>query len=309
VLPAQHAIHRASTHADLGGDGTHREALSLLPLNPPDHLGVGPWCAKGSFKDHGPELCAGIAKAIESRPSEKWLVVAHRASAQAGDTEKAVRALLEKTPQDNASFITWGKHAATNDFKDVPNVILAGTLFYRGSYYEALKRLAAGRRASAGDVTKAEREEVELGEHAHLILQALCRGSVRKSDGEHCHKAEAWVIASVRSGMPDAIPAIFPGCVVKRWSPVRKNLKGDAAAVCDAVESWTKTAKVGNVLTFRSLQRSLGIDPHPFRTTLRRSVPLLFELASLGVEEWGKGQRMTGYRLVSRPAPEVAEAA
>ena len=31
---------------------------------------------------------------------------------------------------------------ATNEFVDVRNVILAGTLFYRPSFYEALKRLA-----------------------------------------------------------------------------------------------------------------------------------------------------------------------
>jgi hypothetical protein len=43
--------------------------------------------------------------------------------------------------------------------------------------------------------------------------------------------------------------------------------------------------------------------------TIRRSVPLLVELAAIGVEEWGKGQRKTGYRLVSRPAPELVEAA
>jgi hypothetical protein len=116
-----------------------------------DRLTVNVWTAgggKGSFKDRGFELYAGIAKAIESKPNEKWLVVAHRASNQAGDTEREVRALLETTCQDNVTFITWGKHAATNVHKDVPNVILAGTLFYRGSYYEALKRLAAGRRAA-----------------------------------------------------------------------------------------------------------------------------------------------------------------
>lgn len=277
-----------------------------------DRLTVNVWQTgggKGSFADKAGELCAGVAKTIESKPNEKWLVVAHKAGRKTGDTEDTVRKLLEKTPQDNVTFITWGAHSATNKHASVPNVILAGTLFYRGSHYEALKRLAAGRRATDGDVSIAERKETELGEHAHLLLQALCRGSVRGSDGEHCCKAEAWLIADKKTGIPDALPTIFPGCVVKRWSPVPKKLKGNVALVSAALESWAKTAKVGDVLPFRSLQRSLGIDAPSFKDEVRRSGPLAFTLAELGIEEWGKAKWKTAYRLVSRPAPELADAA
>ena len=34
------------------------------------------------------------------------------------------------------------------------------------------------------------------GEHAHMILQALCRGRMRKSDGAKCLPMDAYVIAS-----------------------------------------------------------------------------------------------------------------
>ncbi len=212
---------------------------------------------------------------------------------------------MEKTTQDNVRFITWGNHSATNDFADVPNIILAGTLFYRGSFYESLKRLASGRRATAGQVTKEELRTTELGEHAHLILQALCRGAVRRSDGEYCLPAEAWLIASARSGIPDALPTIFPGCVVKRWSPTPRNLKGSASAVCEFVEEWATKAKVGDIIPFRTLQRELGIDARTFRDEVRRCTTLLVELGSLGIEENGK-KNMTGYRLISRPAAAIA---
>jgi hypothetical protein len=46
-------------------------------------------------------------------------------------------------------------------------------VFFRPSFYEALKRLAAGRPATKGMVTKEELERVMVGEHSHAILQAL----------------------------------------------------------------------------------------------------------------------------------------
>jgi hypothetical protein len=41
-------------------------------------------------------------------------------------------------------FLNWGAHDATNEFGDVPYVVLAGTLFLRPSQYEAIGRAAAG---------------------------------------------------------------------------------------------------------------------------------------------------------------------
>src|SRR5262249_3963458 len=158
------------------------------------------------------------------------------------------RSLLTRTPKENVSFLTWGNHSATNEFAEVPNIILAGTLFYPDSGYEALKRLASGRRAADGEVTADEMHETKLGEHAHLILQALCRGSLRKCDGEHCHKAEAWIIAAKASGIRGHLPRIFPGCVVKTWRPIPRGMEGLCASVFDYVKTWATAAKVGDVV-------------------------------------------------------------
>lgn len=262
---------------------------------------------KSAFASNGDKLASGIAKTIDSKPTERWLVVCHRTDGRVGSVEKAVTSLLSATPKENVQFITWGNHSATNEFADVPNVILAGTLFYRASYYEALKRLAAGRPATEGAVTDAELRETELGEHAHLILQALCRGSVRKSDGAKCPPSHAYIIASVRSGIPAALPTIFPGCAIKRWSPLPRTLKGHAAVAHDYIERWAKTAKVGEALPFRVIQRDLGIDRETFRTSVRLSVLFSEELAAMGVEEWGKAKYTTAFRLVD--TTQLAEAA
>src|SRR5262249_44930766 len=157
-----------------------------------------------AFSTNGDQLAAGIAKTIDTKPDQRWLVVVHRRDGKVGDVAREVRSLMT-APQGNVEFITWGAHMATNDFVDVRNVILAGTLFFRPSFYEALKRLAAGRSANEGTVSKEELERTMVGEHAHAILQALCRGAVRRCDGERCHPCDAYVIASVRSGIPDAL--------------------------------------------------------------------------------------------------------
>jgi hypothetical protein len=137
-----------------------------------------------------------------------------------------------------------------------------------------------------------------------LILQALCRGSVRKSEGDQCHPAEAWIIASARSGIPQAIPAIFPGCKVKRWKPIPRSLGGPSAAALDYVEKWAKQARPNDVLPFRVIQRDLGIDRMTFRDAVRQSIAFSEEIAELGVEEWGAKSYLTAYRLAALPPTE-----
>jgi hypothetical protein len=261
---------------------------------------------KSAFAEGGDTLAAGIAKTIDTRPTEEWLVVVHKRSGRVGDVKANVLRLLSATPESRVKFIHWGNHAATNEYADVPNVILAGTLFYRGSYYEALKRLAARRPAARGTVTRDELEAVQIGEHAHLILQALCRGAVRKCDGDKCHPANAYIIASVRSGIPAALPAIFPGCRVAAWSPIPRKLNGDAEAAYQFVEAWARSQRPGAVLKFRDIQRELGIDRKVFADTIRRGMPFREAIAELGVVEWGEGKYSTGYQLIG-PAPQMSE--
>jgi hypothetical protein len=289
------------------GDMEASRGLERLPSAPKDYspLTVHTWQRSGgktAFAEDGDKLAAGIAKTIDTRPDEEWLVVHHKSRGRVGNVEANVVRMLGKTSPERVHFINWGNHAATNQYANVPNVILAGTLFYRASYYEALKRLAANRPASRGGVTKDELEKVQLGEHAHLILQALCRGAVRKSDGDKCHPANAYIIASVRSGIPAALPTIFPGCKVAGWSPVPRNLKGDAEAAYQFVEAWARKASPGAVLKFRDVQREVGIDRRTFTDTIRRGMPFREAIAELGVVEWAKGKYSTGYRLVG-PAP------
>jgi hypothetical protein len=77
---------------------------------------------KAAFAEHRDKLAAGIAKTIDGKPTERWLVVCHKTDGRVGNVEKAVTDLLSAIPKDNVQFITWGNHSATNEFADVPNV-------------------------------------------------------------------------------------------------------------------------------------------------------------------------------------------
>ncbi len=178
------------------------------------------------------------------------------------------------------------------------NVILAGTLYYRTSYYEALTRLAKGRPASEGAITKAERERTQQGEHRHLVLQALCRGAVRRCDGDKCHPMSAYIIASVRSGIRDALPDIFPGCQVEDWKPVPNELRGEAKKAFDYVKGWFGFEEAGERLTFKKIVKATGIKPDTFKKRVRGDDDFVEALATEGIVEHGDGKYLTGYRRV-----------
>jgi hypothetical protein len=95
---------------------------------------------KQAFRNNGTTLLDGVVATINAKPDEDWLVVHHKDGIKV-DFEKAVTTRLVMG-RGRVHFIHWGEHQATNDYADVPNVILAGTLFYRPSHYEALTRLA-----------------------------------------------------------------------------------------------------------------------------------------------------------------------
>jgi hypothetical protein len=192
-------------------------------------------------------------------------------------------------------FLHWGNHHATNAYVEVPNVILAGTLFYRPSYYEAVTRLAADKRPAQGAIPKTMEEEVTIGEHRHLILQALCRGSVRRCQGDVCAPCNAYIIAAARSGIPEALPSIFPGCRVERWRPVKKELRGKVKEAVAFVVDWFETNPDG-LLRFNAVQRVIGIDPQHFRSDVRRHPDFIEALDNHSITEaWRIGDNRRGF--------------
>lgn len=249
--------------------------------------------SKSAWKRNRLRLLEGVVQTIQSKPDERWLVVVHKKDEQVGDIEKDIRNLLADK-QDNVSFITWGNHSATNDYKDVPNVILAGTLFQRRSQYEALKRLSAGRSASEGQVSKTERDGIELGEHKHNLLQALCRGRVRGSEGQFCLSMDAYIIASDNSLIEEAVSETFPGCRIVDWEPVKRTIRGKVKEAVMFLEQWLVTSQ-DDFIRFKTISKALNMRSPDFTKSIRHHPDFQKAITELGLMEHGSNVRMTGF--------------
>ncbi len=251
---------------------------------------------KSSFRKKGQDLINGIATTINRKPTEEWLVVHHKAQ-PSFDVVSGVRDLLCMNP-DKVHFVHWGNHHGTNDYAHVKNVILAGTLFYRPSYYDAMGRLGSGLK-STERLTKSDFEDVMIGEHRHLVLQALCRGAVRQCIGDVCAPCDAYIIASVKSGIKEALPDIFPGCKVASWKPLGTALKGKMAHAASIIKERLK-ADPKCFVRFRDIMSSIGMtDFSNFRRSIRNHPDFMDVMAEEGIIEWGLGKRLTCFTTAS----------
>jgi hypothetical protein len=298
---------------------------------------------KGAYADEQtrPVLIEGIAKTLDTKPDQEWLVIHHLEHDKDADgkprktVKDEVEALLQKTPHANVKWLTWGRHMATNAFQDIRNCIIAGPFSYPPSSYEAIKRLASGRRAADGPVTKEEMKETEEGEHQHHILQGGSRIAIRKSDGEGCFKADLYLIASTRTGVPQLIPVIFPGCSVADWQPVRRVLGGHVKAAFEVVEAWLRkidpSISIGetevhgsildgaskstgdlyksdrrnlSILKFKTVAKAVGTSTKHFKTHVRSHPDFIHAVSELGVVEWKPNNKnATGFWM---PFPKEA---
>ena len=280
----------------------HRGGVEMLPSATKryDHHTCYVWNEAGSksaFRRDAPRLIEGIVKTILTRPDEEWLVVYHK-NGIGIDVPSAITAFLpDNGPR--VHFLNWGSHDATNAYASVPNVILAGTLFYRTSYYEALGRLAAGQPSSQGPFSADDRDAVLMGENCHLILQALCRGAVRRCVDGGCPQTRTYIIASQKSGIADALPHIFPGVRMVRWQPVERTLSGNVGKALEYIKGRLATDPVG-LVPFSDVKAHISCrDQSNFNRIVRQHDDFVQACADEGIIEWGRHSRMTGFRLAT----------
>jgi hypothetical protein len=264
-------------------------------------LNVHLWSTSGgksAFEAKLPELANGIAATIRTKPDEQWLAVVHKTGGKIKDVEKAVRSAAPGERRGQPSRHHMGPHMATNEFADVPNVILAGTLFMRDSHYIALAHLAKKRHVKSGLIPWREVDTIMRGEHAHMILQALCRGRVRKSDGAKCLPMDAYVIASSKSRIGTDITRIFPGCQVVPWRPVKKEPSGLVKSALEYVRSAIDRRETW--ISFNSISEALGVDRSNFRKWVLKKDDWEDAIDKLGLELAVGPGRAKGLRVVER---------
>jgi hypothetical protein len=244
-------------------------------------------------------LLAAIAQTIRSRPDEPWLVVHHKVDNDVGDIPADLSALV---PDADMSFVPWGAHDSTNRYKHIANVILAGTLFLPNSAYEAHARLGSNHPSSAGPYPGDKVKEVKLGEHAHRIIQAVCRGAARQCVGDSCPPCRTYVIAAPNSGIKALLPAIFRGASVSTWEAPSKAVRGKAEVAVEFVKA-ALAADPEAVVSFSVAGKHVGLDPSNFSKLVRKNRAFQASLRELGVHEWGPGRRKTEFRRMFSALP------
>jgi hypothetical protein len=251
--------------------------------------------AKTGFENNREQLIEGIAKTIRTKPGEEWLIVHHKDKKRGEDFASEVRAWLHGD-EVKTHFLNWGAHDAINHYADVPNVILAGTLFLPNSHYKALGRLASAHPSWQGPYPEADTRAVTLGEHRNLVLQALCRGAVRQCEDGGCPPTHTYLIASKRSGIRATLGDIFPGAKVVRWQPVPVALTGKVQEAFEYIEA-KLTFAPSSVVPFSEVMADIGwTSTQDFKRSIRDHEDFTEALEEAQIKEWGKGTRKTGFR-------------
>lgn len=254
---------------------------------------------KTAWAKHGCSLAQEIALLIDSKPDEEWLVVYHKA-ASSGGIPDLIRGLLSTNP-DRVSFLNWGRHQGTNEFRHVQNVILAGINNYSEMDYEVMTRCHS-RIRNDEKVTEASVQAMEAGEHMHHILQALCRSVVRQGSASGCGPCNAYIIAPKQSGIRDLIPVVFPGCTVSTWKPAKVKAKGKVQQALTYAERHFEDHP-DEVLRFTDLRAVLGYDASNFRDRIRNHSVFKAGLEALDLEETAVGNYRYRNALAKRSQP------
>lgn len=117
-------------------------------------------------------------------------------------------------------FLTWGRHAATNDFKDFDNIIIAG--LYLKPVPAWIAQLRAYKQLHpTEEIPRGELKEFITGDLWDSLYQAAMRGRARTLDGGVCKPMTLTVLGSRRYQYVewDKIwHSLFPHCKVKSIS-------------------------------------------------------------------------------------------
>lgn len=245
---------------------------------------------RGSGKDawlkHGAALAQEVAKLIDSKPDEDWLVVYHK-GVNDGTIPDQIMGLLSSDAK-RVAFLNWGKHQGTNEFRHIQNIILAGLNNHPPTDYEMKVRYYSDIPSDQA-VPKTLVDDMQAGEHKHHILQALCRSALREGNGLRCGPCNAYIIAPKRSGVRKLLPQVFPGCKVGTWKPSKKRkATGKVQEALAYVQMYFEDYP-DQVLSFTDLRSVLGYDASNFRNRIRTHDSFVAGLEALGIEECIQG--------------------
>lgn len=264
---------------------------------------------KEGFRSGFDKLVAETAKVILEEPHRPQLVVHHKEKRQGkGKFSCPKNAILgylhNQHPEYDTSqlyFLTWGRHRATNEFRDIPVVTLAGVLSKPQSVLEAIHRAAAEYPPADGQValeTLLSYEEAELSDD---LCQAAGRGTMRKTDlldPRYCPSGSRLnILASGYTKVPKIIETVWPDATIHNHSLKPLSLYDEVVSELKRV---AKEEPTNQIVTFRQIKKNLnwkerGINSKRLADSVRKDPRYTSALSELGWQE-GKApgkQRIT----------------
>ncbi|WP_184506264.1 hypothetical protein [Sphingomonas endophytica] len=224
-----------------------------------------------------------IADLVNSKRSEDFLIVIAKDACGGGDgpvaLPKELNALL--SDPDRMRVTSWGRHIGTNEYRDIPNVIIVSAYNYGDDGYDALALAASGSRD--GIVSKEERRDEAASAFMHNVYQAVCRSRVRQRDGALAGAANVYLIMKDSDQRREQITRAFPGCSIDVWMPCTP-IKQKHDLVLHTLFAIMETQ---NSVSFNALTEACGGSGHSYLTKVVKTERFKGALQSKGIERVG----------------------
>jgi hypothetical protein len=245
-------------------------------------------CGKTHFNDvsHHPAFVEAIAELINQDQDSRWLIVCYIGTMV--EFLASVRAAVHVNAIDRVSAINWGKHHATNAYRDIENVVIIGSSTYREIDYPAHIVAASGLPADRIDGIPVS--PVRRGEYRHQLLQALCRASVRKASNGIAGKCSAYVIAAPSTQLANDLRKTFPGANIEVWFDKRHILRGRPLAAFEYLRQRFADADTERVAK-SEVRVALGLGLHSQLTRVIGDPAFIRCIPDLNIEIGGQSFR------------------
>lgn len=228
-------------------------------------------------------LIRGIVKALNF-DAEPTLVIGKKAR-PTFDIHKDLRASVSNP--DNVSFLHWGRHYGTNEYRQVKRMVVIGAHQARDTMDLALYAAASGVDVEqlAGDEGLAL-SRVRMKQN---LLQAFSRGHLREGVNGQCGECVVYFVAPPSISPEQLVRETFPGCQIEEWHPFDPVLTGQAKAVFDVLNDWAGRDGKLNPYPKMIVRTAVGIEsPSRFAQVLANP-SLRTALQGIGITVENKG--------------------
>lgn len=190
--------------------------LYRLPVAPKDYSTVNVHLytiasSRTAWRENRRALVKQVSTIMAAKPNDRFLVVAHKDTG----ARKLGKDLEAAAPGVSFDILRWGQHQGTNAFAGFDHIIVASTFFLPEAAYEALAYASLGIKVTE-PLPEGFLAELKRGEQADMLLQGICRGTLRGCVDGKAARCEVHILASARSRMQDLVPTIFPGSKLMR---------------------------------------------------------------------------------------------